>query len=69
LVYLKALLFACIGLVVAVVLRVGWWFAFAMSHRTEDSRFTLGPRELLHDPLFLVLAVVCIGLVVYLANR
>jgi hypothetical protein len=69
LVYLKALLFGCAGLVVALVLRVAWWFASAMSHSTQDSRLVLGPRELLRDPLFQILVVVCIGLVVYLANR
>lgn len=77
-VYLKTLLLGCIGLAVALVLRVVIWFVFAMSHGknmgltahagSRDSRLILGTR-LLQDPLFLILAVVCVGLVVYLGGR
>jgi hypothetical protein len=67
-VYLKTLFFGCIGLVVAFVLRMVWWFVAAVLHEPRDSRIIVSPRLLLHDPLFLVFAVVCVGLGVYLGK-
>jgi hypothetical protein len=67
-IYLKALLFGCIGLVVAVVLRIAGLAISARDVRTGDISVVVSPA-LLRDPLFLVLAVTCVGLGVYLAVR
>ena len=62
-VYLKACLFGCIGIVIACVLRVLWGFVSSMPH-SQDVIFIV---EL--DTLFLLLAVACVGLGGYLAVR
>jgi hypothetical protein len=67
-IYLKALLFALIGLAVALVLRMAGLAISGHDTRTGDIRFVVS-SELLRDPLFLVLAVSCVGLGVYLAVR
>jgi hypothetical protein len=67
-VYLKAFLFGSIGLVLAVVLRVAGLAVSARDVRTGDIRVVVS-FELLRDPFFLVLAVSCVGLGVYLAMR
>ena len=64
---MKALLFGGIGLVIAVVVRVLIWFVPAVFRGTHDSRFQVGAK-LLHEPLFLLIAVACIGLGVYLGR-
>lgn len=69
-VYLKALLFGGIGLVAAVVLRIASCFVLAIWHsRVSPDLYVVLDSYMLHDNLFLVLAVVCVGLGVYLAGR
>ena len=67
-IYLKALLFGCIGLVVPVVLRIAGLAISARDVRTGDISVVVS-SELLRDPFFLVLAVTGVGLGVYLAVR
>lgn len=62
-VYLKHVL---IGLAVACLLRVFWWI-YVHIHLGKDSIIVPSPRLLL-DPVFLVLAVICVGLVVFLGK-
>jgi hypothetical protein len=63
-VYLKTLLFGCIGLAIAFVLRVAWLLTGLYGAR--DSRLMIG-LPLLRDPAFIVLSLVCVGVGVYLA--
>jgi hypothetical protein len=69
-IYLKAFLFGSIGLIVAVVLQVAERFVSAIWHsRTSPDLYVVLDSGMLSDKLFLLLAVVCIGLGVYVAIR
>jgi hypothetical protein len=66
----KPVLFGCIGLVVAYLLRVAFWFVSTMPHgSTGLTAHSGGSRYgLLQDPAFLGLAVLCVGLGLYLGK-
>ena len=62
-VYLKALLFGGIGLVIAVLLRVTWRIAATAWHsRPSPDLIVVLDSHMLYDKLFVPLAFVCIGL-------
>ncbi len=61
-VYLKALLFGCIGLVVAFVLRIIWRIAATAWHsRASPDLIVVLDSQALLDKIFMLLAGACVG--------
>jgi hypothetical protein len=65
--YLKALLFGSIGLGIAFILRVVWWFVAGVPHGNTGLTAYAG-YTFWRDPLFQIMAVLCVGLGLYLGR-